>query len=285
MQLMSNYIQYRNGRRACKPFGPLLASLYVYFAFPAAMRDDARTHRMLSSQKAQRRIALGDMGRADFFSHLLKSGKLQEDELVGNADVLLIAGSETTASTLTGLTYFLLTNPACLQRLTDEVRGRFASFEDINADEIAALPYLHGCIEEGLRLFPAVTVGLPRDSPGAVIDGHYIPEGVVVSGETFTLHTDPRYWVDPDAFRPERWIGDGFEGDDKRAFQTFSMGPRACLGLNMAYAEMRIALAKLVWLYDLEMASTINDWYSACVDFGLWKKPPLMVKFHPRSQA
>lgn len=252
------------------------------FAFPAAIRDGARMHQTLASQKAKRRIALGDMGRADFFSHLLKSGKMPEGELIGNADVLLIAGSETTATTLTGLTFYLLQNPACLQKLTEQVRGAFPSFDDINADDAATLPYLHGCIEEGLRLFPAVTIGLPRDSPGSVVDGNYIPEGVIVSCETFTMHTDPRYWVDPESFRPERWLGDGFKGDDKRAFQAFSTGPRACLGLNMAYAEMRIALAKLVWLYDLEMACTINDWHTACVDFGLWKKPSLMVKFHPR---
>lgn len=252
-------------------------------AYPAAMRDAAKTHQTLTYEKARRRLELGDMGRADFFSHLIKSGKLSESTVVGNSDTLIIAGSETTATTLCGLTWFLLKHPACLSALTSEVRGAFPSAGDVTGDATAALPYLHGCIEEALRLFPPVTLGLPRDCPGAIIDGQYVPEGTVVSGEFLAMHTDPKYWVDPESFRPERWIGDGLPGDDRRAFQPFSTGPRACLGLNMAYLELRLAVAKLVWLYDLEKAYEFDDLTGACEDFGLWKKPNLLVKFRPRA--
>lgn len=104
----------------------------------------------------------------------------------------------------------------------------------------------------------------------------------MVGSETLAMHTDPRLWADSESFRPERWVADGLAGDDKRAFQPFSTGPRACLGLNMAYLELRIAVAKMVWLYDLEMACEIRDWYEACEDYGLWKKPDLLVKFRPK---
>lgn len=88
---------------------------------------------------------------------------------------------------------------------------------------------LHGVVEEGLRLFPPVPFGLPRDRAGAVIDWVYIPKGVIVSTENYALSRDPRYWTEPDSFRPERWIGERL-GDDKRALQLFSTGPRAFLG-------------------------------------------------------
>lgn len=95
-------------------------------------------------------------------------------------------------------------------------------------------------------------------------------------------NTSQRYFVDPLSFRPERWIGEGFAGDDKRAFQPFSCGPRGCLGINLAYLEMRISIAKLLWTFDLESASEIQDWNPACKNHILWKKPDLNVRFHPR---
>ncbi|KAF3766843.1 cytochrome P450, partial [Cryphonectria parasitica EP155] len=281
INLIIRYLQHSFYRRNAKKYGPF-SSLYMQWSSSSELREASEEHRTLTSEKAKRRLELGDMGRVDFFSHLLKGGKLDERSIIGNTDTLIIAGSETTATTLCGLTWYLLSHPACLQKLTDEVRGAFQSLDEITGDSTATLPYLHGCIEEGLRMFPPVTIGLPRDCPGAVIDGRYIPKDTIVQCDPLTLHTSPRYWVDSEEYRPERWLGAGLEGDDKRAFQPFSTGPRACLGVNMAYMELRIALAKLMWTYDMEMASKIDNWYDACVDVGLWKKPDLMVKFHPR---
>lgn len=268
-------------RRALANYGRHLGSIYLRLSYPKKTIDAYYKHRALTTAKAKRRIALGDMDRSDFFSHLLKGGKMTEGSLLGNADTLLLAGSETTATSLSGLTYFLLKNPDCLSKLNEEVRGAYSSIDEITGDSTATLPYLQGCIEEGLRLFPPAPFRLPRDSPGAVIDGHYVPEGTIVGIEVYSMHTDSRYWKDPEAFRPERWIGDGF-GDDKRAFQPFSSGPRACLGINLAYLELRIAVAKLVWTFDLEMVSQIDDWIAACGNYLLWRKADLLVKFHPR---
>lgn len=272
---------YEAGVRRALAYGRYLAGLYLRLTFPKSTTDAYYKHRALVADKAKRRIALGDMGRGDFFSHLLKGGKMTEGTLVGNADTLLLAGSETTATSLSGLTYYLLKNPECLSKLNEEVRGTFKSFDDITGDATAKLPYLQGCIEEGLRLFPPAPFTLPRDCPGAVIDGHYVPEDTIVGIEVFSMQRDPRYWKDPEAFRPERWVGEGF-GDEKRAFQPFSTGPRACLGINLAYLELRIAVAKLIWTFDLEMVSQIDDWIKACGNYLLWRKADLLVKFHPR---
>jgi cytochrome P450 len=178
----------------------------------------------LSREKARKRIEImGDtLVRQDFFGHLIERGDISQEYLMGNAQLLLAAGSETTATALAGTTWYLLKNQGCYRRLAEEVRGAFRSVGDITGDSTARCEYLHGVIEEGLRLFPPVAVGLPRVSPGAVIDGrYYVPAGYIVSCENYPLARDPRYWVDPDSFRPERWIGQGL-GDDKRAFQPFS---------------------------------------------------------------
>ena len=76
-------------------------------------------------------------------------------------------------------TLFLLTNaPECYEILTDEIRTRFANYDDINVQSTANLHYLVACLDETLRMVSTNSTGLPRYSPGALVDGHYIPKGV-----------------------------------------------------------------------------------------------------------
>ena len=74
--------------------------------------------------------------------------------------------------------YFYLKSAECLQRLSKEIRDKFESYCDIMPSALACLPFLHACLEESQRLLPSDNTGLPRLSPGAIIDGHYIPKGV-----------------------------------------------------------------------------------------------------------
>jgi cytochrome P450 len=74
--------------------------------------------------------------------------------------------------------YHLLKTPGALCLLQDEIRGSFCTIEEITADNLTTLPYLTAVIKEALRIMPPVAMGLPRYSPGAFIDGYYIPKGV-----------------------------------------------------------------------------------------------------------
>jgi cytochrome P450 len=100
--------------------------------------------------------------------------------LIANAEILIIGGSETTASLLSGVTYLLLINEDAYERLKNEVRNAFQSQEEINLISVAQLPYLQACLEEGLRMYPPIANGLPRVCPpgGATIVGNMIPENV-----------------------------------------------------------------------------------------------------------
>lgn len=85
-------------------------------------------------------------------------------------------------------------------------------------------------------------------------------------------------WIEPDAFKPERWLGDTrYENDDKQALQNFSVGPRNCVGKNLAWFEMRSILARLIWNFDMELGSGVRDWPHQN-NYVLWEKPPLPVK-------
>lgn len=84
-----------------------------------------------------------------------------------------------------------------------------------------------------------------------------------------------------DLFIPERWIGGPeFAQDNKVAFQPFSVGPRNCIGKSMAYHEMRLLFALVLWHFDLELDDKQLKWMQQPV-FTLWEKPPLMIRMTP----
>lgn len=149
------------------------------------------------------------------------------------AQVLIVAGSETTATALTGATYLLLENPDALRRLTGEIRGRFESEGDITIQSTAELPYLGAVVQESLRLFPPGPAVFPRVVPagGRTVCGHSVPEGVTVGVHQLSANRSARNFAQPGDFVPERWLDDPrFDKDDKAACQPFSFGPRNCIG-------------------------------------------------------
>ena len=253
-----------------------------------------------------------DNDRDDFFSQLLseKATDLTPDFLTAQANTLIIAGSETTATFLTGksqptlsfkssrtesragATYYLLRNPATLHHLTNEIRTSFKDSSLINGDTTQSLPYLNAVIEESLRIFPPVPDGLQRTtpSPGAYVSSHYIPGGTTVSVSGWSLTHSPTYFHKPREFRPERWLprdhelyDEAFDADVKDASKPFSVGPRACLGINLAYLEMRIILATICWEFDLEwgVGGERVEWERDVRLRFLWQKPELRVRFTP----
>ena len=90
------------------------------------------------------------------------------------------AGSETTATTLSCITYYLLRTPDVLKRLQAEIRGAFKEYKEITVTSTATLKYLHAVSLEGMRIFAPLPLGLPRVVPegGDTVDGHFLPASV-----------------------------------------------------------------------------------------------------------
>lgn len=158
----------------------------------------------------------------------------------------------------------------------------------INSDSTQNLPYLFGVIEEGLRMFPPVPAGSPRVSPGAIVDGYYIPKGTIVSVSTWSVSRSEDYFHKASEFHPERWLPEdhalydiAYKNDVKDASKPFLLGPRGCLGINLAYMEMRVILSRIVWEFDLELLSVDVDWDRDIMLRLLWQKPELRVGFRP----
>ncbi|KAF2876719.1 cytochrome P450 monooxygenase-like protein [Massariosphaeria phaeospora] len=242
----------------------------------------------LATQKVTNRLERETM-RPDFMSYVVKSQAIEakaltREEIDTNAVLFLVAGSETTATMLSGTTYLLLKNPAVYAKLVHEIRSRFNTQSDITFDEVNKLDYMIACLQEGLRYYPPAPTGFPRVVPqgGDTISGHYIPEGTSVYVSQYAASHSESNWTDPEAYAPERWLGDKRYKDDKRtAINPFSFGPRNCLGKNLAYAEMRLILAKVLFNFDLELVDKSADWIKQQKVFVLWEKGSLMVKLNP----
>lgn len=150
-------------------------------------KKSSRQHQAMVKSLVQRRIGNAEYGhRGDFMDQMMRGGRkdeqLTDDELTVNADILMIAGSETTATLLTGVVYFLLSNPDKMERLKQEIRGAFARKEDMTfAATTARLPYLLACLNEAMRLYPPVPVAVLRQTlPGAPVSiaGYVVPAKV-----------------------------------------------------------------------------------------------------------
>ena len=105
---------------------------------------------------------------------------MSEPEILMTCRTLITAGSETTATLLSGVTFYLLKNPEALRKVTGEVRDAFAARTDITFTSVAQLPYLQACLKEALRLYPPTPSILPRRTApeGDFINGRFIPGNV-----------------------------------------------------------------------------------------------------------
>lgn len=229
-------------------------------------------------------------GRADFMEFLLKHSEQKEaisdEELASNAHILFMAGSETTSTLLAGATYYLLRNPEVMAKAVKEVREAFQRGEDITFGTASArLPYMLACLEETLRMYPPVPTVLVRTTPTDEISkvaGIDVPPGTHVGVHQLATNYSPSNFKDPYTFAPERWLQDPeYQSDIRDARQPFSLGPRNCIGKNLAFSEMRQILARLLWRFDLELVDPGIEWDKQ-KSYTLWAKGPLMCRLKDR---
>jgi cytochrome P450 len=133
------------------------------------------------------------------------------------------------------------------------------------------------------KTFPAANQLQRITGPeGNVIAGRFVPPRTLVSISQKACYSSAENFRDPDKFAPERWLGDEYYKDDrKKALQTFSVGPRNCIGMNLAYVEMRVILARLLWNFDMKLCEESKDWSDGMKVFMIYQRKPLMVELTP----
>jgi cytochrome P450 len=212
-------------------------------------------------------LANGKETRKDIFHYILQGRDPEtglgftRDQLNADAGLLIAAGSDGVALTLSATLFYLLKNPATFEKLKEEIRTSFASVDDIRTPKINQLPYIHAVFEESLRMTPAIPSPLPRlvERGGIEVDGIHIPEGIDVGVPHYTIHHNEAYFPQSWSFRPERWLADKESVSlAKRAFCAFSKGSMDCIGRPVAYLAMKLALAKLIYTYDIRAAGELT---------------------------
>ncbi|KAJ6443727.1 hypothetical protein O9K51_02112 [Purpureocillium lavendulum] len=248
----------------------------------------------LGDAKVKARMAMGAEppdGRRDFMTYMMRETRdgqpgFSEQDIMMNSGLLIGAGSETTASAVSGFFFFAGMSRDKLKPLIDEIRSTYQSESDITLVNTQHLPYLRACMEETLRVFPTVVETPPRQSPGATLDGKWVPRGTLLHVNQVATMRNRDSFVDPEEWCPERWLPEThplydprFKADNKAAFKPFSYGPRDCAGKNLAYSEMRLIISRILHRLDFELVPGQERWYEDKYVWSVWEKKPLNVNF------
>ncbi|KAK6378924.1 hypothetical protein LTS17_006627 [Exophiala oligosperma] len=190
--------------------------------------------------------------------------RLNQPELVDEMMSIAFAGSGTTSTTLTYLLYSMARDQVRQERLRAEL---FAA-PGHTLGELQDLPFLNAVIKETFRLYPTIISTLPRVLEQSVsVDKYLLPVGAFVGMQNYVHHRDASLFPHPDEFWPERWLVDenAAGSNDKlkdmnAALTPFSLGPRNCIGQNLARAELYIATSRIFTKVRLTLNETMTEW-------------------------
>ncbi|KAL4973650.1 cytochrome P450 [Aspergillus desertorum] len=210
-----------------------------------------------------------------------ESSNLPEDEIAENFSAIMLAGFHTTSHAICATIWLVLSHPETRECLQSELRTAFQSTDDISLDVLAKLPWLNAVITEALRVYPPVPLGGARVSPGAYVDGVYVPAGVEVSTSLYALHHNAEYFNNPYRFAPERWLNPE-STDRKEAVQPFLLGSRSCIAKYFAQQMLLLTLASFFVEFDGQYLGRVKNWTTESRCYAFWELPELKVQLQDR---
>ena len=219
-------------------------------------RGVALLDRLVARILAERRSRPGDRG--DLLSMLLSardeegrpmSDRQLRDELI----TLFLAGHETTAILLSWTLFLLARNPGVEEKLRSEIAETIGDRVP-GARDLSRLPYAEAVVKESLRLYPPAYVVGREALSECVLGGYVVPARATIYFSPWVLQRDPRWFPDPEAFRPERWLDGSAAQIPKYVYLPFGGGPRICIGERFAMMEGILVLTTILPRFRLEMA-------------------------------
>lgn len=185
--------------------------------------------------------------------------KLSQDQLIEELQMFVIGGGETVAGALVQCMSGVLQKPDLYKSLYEEIVEAWPAVDAPvpPVGILERLPLLTAVIKEGLRLSHGVVAPLPRvvSAEGAWIDSHYVPGGASVGTSHVFIHMSPDHYSAPGEFKPERWL----EDSSQKHLVAFSKGPRTCIGINLAWCQLYLALSTLIRTVHMEYNPSLND--------------------------
>lgn len=213
--------------------------------------------------------------------------KLSTRNIVVVLSANVFAGSDTTATALRAIIYFLLKHPEKMAKLVREIddADKTGMFSDLITykESTANLPYLDAVVKESVRLFPSIGLLLERHVPaqGPKICRVEFAAGTIVGCNAWVTQRDPDVFPDPDTFNPERWLEAGEAQLRKmdRAFFAFGGGTRTCLGKHISLMEMTKVVPQLLREFELSFdEGPEQEWMMRNVWVGQQKGLNLRLK-------
>ncbi|KAJ3696928.1 hypothetical protein LUZ61_000633 [Rhynchospora tenuis] len=181
----------------------------------------------------------------------------------------------------------LVRNPRVMNQAQSEIRDLLKGSTSIKNSDLVKLYYLHLVIKETLRLHPPGSL-IPRQCrETCCILGYDIPKGATVLVNTWAIGRGPKYWKDPEQFRPERFINSNidFKGTDFQ-FLPFGFGRRVCPGISFGLANVELALASLLYHFDWKIPNDITpEEFDVSEAFGVSVKMKAPLCLHAVQQA
>ncbi|KAK3870708.1 hypothetical protein Pcinc_024089 [Petrolisthes cinctipes] len=183
---------------------------------------------------------------------------LSDRSIVSQSILFLVAGYDTTASTLSFCSYELAKNPREQQRLRNELIDVMKENNgELTYQGIMEAKLLNACLNESLRMYPPLSTAervcvKPYQLPGTNI---HLKPGDIVQLPIWCVQHDPKYWPEPDTFRPDRFMPENKNQIHSYTHMPFGMGPRNCIAMRFALMEAKVALAKMVLAAEMSLAN------------------------------
>ncbi|XP_066496516.1 cytochrome P450 3A21-like [Tiliqua scincoides] len=210
---------------------------------------------------------------------------LTDREILAQAVLFILAGYETTGTTLSFLSYCLATHPDVQNRLQEEINEALPNQASPTYEAVLQMEYLDMAVNEALRLYPPAG-RIERVCKETVqMNGVTIPKGTVITIPTFVLHRDPEYWPEPEEFRPERFSKENKETRDPYIYLPFGIGPRNCLAMRFALLVVKMGIVVLLQKFSLRPCAETPIPMELDTKGFMKPKKPIMLKIVPRAMA
>ncbi|KAA3461388.1 isoflavone 3'-hydroxylase-like [Gossypium australe] len=243
-------------------FLPIL-QLVDYDGYIKRIKDlGSKTDELMQGMIHEHRSNKGDLNiKNTMITHLLSMQESQPeyytDEIIkGLIQVILNAGTDTTAITLEWAMSNLLNNPHVLEKARAELDKLVGQEKLVEEADVAKLPYLQSIISETLRLYPAAPLLVPHSaSEICSIGGYEIPKDAIVMVNAWAIQRDPKLWDDALSFKPERFEEGKEMSDQIYKLMPFGLGRRACPGMVLAQHVLGLTLGALIQCFEWERVS------------------------------
>lgn len=210
---------------------------------------------------------------------------LTDTEILAQAFTFIFAGYETSSNTLSYVAYSLAVHPDVQKKLQQEIDEAFPNKAPPTYDGVMHLEYLEMVICETLRLYPPAPRLERICKKDVKLNGVTIPKDTVIVIPAYALHRDPKYWPEPEEFRPERFSKEARETLNPAVYLPFGMGPRNCIGMRFAQLMMKMALVSLLQHLTLVPCAETPIPLELNVKGPMHPKKPIILKFLPREDV